>query len=352
MDLGVKQTSTSPKKAAKGSSRVPINDFESSVIDEITQDRLRQSRVIAQQMETIGKLHRALSQFSDRDYRRTSFSGHDTFNMTDSFVSDDVLPVTHDQEVQTDLTIPESVNLGSIIADHKKLQSQAVASERALQSERAKAHRVLQACARVARTGSVSSPALAKWISLGLDEFSQIDRSRVMSTDDGILGIPVRRALAFSTAQSSVTVSPASSQIRTTLSEGHSPTGGLDLDIIYGNFHPNDSHAVLEETFTLSPRGGDRAEVSVNRFAMSPPPDAQILAGDWWTGFCLVHLDIPNTVAKGRYGLHGIELSLEENIVHAKIGAGLSMDGIFDFEGKKIIWGNGQVWVKERASYG
>ncbi len=66
-----------------------INDFENIVIDELTQERLRQSRVIAQQTDTIGKLHRALSQFTDRDYRR--FTPVDSVNVSETFLVDDVL---------------------------------------------------------------------------------------------------------------------------------------------------------------------------------------------------------------------------------------------------------------------
>lgn len=320
-----------------------INDFENIVIDELTQERLRQSRVIAQQTDTIGKLHRALSQFTDRDYRR--FTPVDSVNVSETFLVDDVLSGARDDEVQTDLIMPGFSDIAALFEEHKKLQTHAKATEIALQAERAKARRVMQACARVVRTGSISSPALAKWISFGLDEFSQLDRSRIMSYDDGNSGLPVHSSIR----------SPSSARVHGSLSEGHSPIAGLDLDMVYGNFHPNDySRTELEETFAMSPRDlVDPNPLLVDRFEMSPPPDKELLVGHWWTGFSLVHLSNSNEVIKGTYGLHGIQLDLEPTgEVHATMGSGLKMDGVFDFGAKKIKWTNGQLWTKEEASYG
>lgn len=297
------------RTSSKGEFRnspIQINEYESSVIDEITLERLRQSRIIAQQLETIGKLHRALAKFTDRDTRRISF-GNESYTANEpSIMEDELLHHTADVGCQTDITMSHDIDL--------------------------------------------SGRTRVEWIS-SPHEFSVLESSsRVMSFDDGV--VP-RRKVAYTTTHSSATTTPSSTGVslpRQALSEGDSPLAGLDIEMMYGSFLPNSGAppTVHEEVDPLSPR-------TIARYRMESfdePNDIfklSDLTGNWWTGFSLVHLDEPtnwSSCLRGRYGLRGIEVRMKgSGVGMSGLPGGLELDG--EFENNQLRWTNGQVWTKE-----
>jgi hypothetical protein len=264
----------------------PINvtDFENRIIDELNQERLRQSRIIARQHETIGKLNRALEQWTERDSRRGSF-----FHSSSSFKLPPISPPPDlgfiDASAQTDITIGDEIYnaeemrrmMGVISAENRKLLSQNREVDQALYHEREKTKRMLAVCTKISCTspteserGGLTSPILAKWISLGLDDFSYSIRSRVGTVDEAYLRLPspmgysnIRRScMSHGSPFGSPSHTPDSSP-KKALSEGDSPNEGVDLDIMYGSFEP--STMMPKEAVALTPRAADSGDIKFLR---------------------------------------------------------------------------------------
>ena len=239
------------------------------MIDELNQERLRQSRIIARQLDTIGRLNRALEQLMHRDSRRLSFS----YISASKSPSHSISPMPdlgfEDVGVQTDITIDDEISnpdelkriLGMVTAENRKLvaQNRSVDKELFLEKERAK--RILAVCTRISTSaspggdgsGGLPSPTLAKWISLGLDDATYTGRGRVGSADDLCLDLPSQRH--FRRNRSNSYSSTADSPQRVILSEGNSPIKGVDLDMMYGSFEPVTD--MPQEAVALTPRAAD-----------------------------------------------------------------------------------------------
>ena len=256
---------------------INITEFENRVIDELNEERLRQSRIIARQHDTIGKLNRALEQLSERDSRRSSF-----FHSSSSFRLPPTSPPPdtgfNDASVQTDITIGDEIYnademrrmLGVISAENRKLVSQNRVVDHALHQEREKTKRILAVCTKISCTsptdsdrGGLTSPTLAKWISLGLDDFTYSIRSRVGTADDAFLQLPSpfgsqhhrRSCVSHGSPYSPSPASTPYESPKKALSEGDSPHAGVDLDIMYGSFEPFSS--MPKEAVALTPRASD-----------------------------------------------------------------------------------------------
>ena len=472
-------------QAIRSSRTGPINitEFENRVIDELNQERLRQSRIIARQHDTIGKLNRALEQLTERDSRRASF-----FHSTSSFRLPPTSPSPDigfaDAGVQTDITIDDEIYnaedmrrmMNVISAENRKLLSQNREVDQALHHEKEKTKRILAVCTKISCSsptdsdrGGLTSPTLAKWISLGLDDFSYSLRSRVGTADDAaMLHLPTpfhrtdphrRSCVSHGSPYSSSPNTPfPDDSPKKALSEGDSPHGGVDLDMMYGSFEPPSS--MPKEAVALTPRAADHGDIKFLRCVAgtyivgdystsSPDPSsfktviirlgphrgiplrcklfdthedvtitgtsAQVVAtitstgekvhgqfssseitwnessvfyprvwtrvphltvaGDWWTGFCILSLSLSDDLSgtfRGKWGSRMVEIRLMEMSVTGD-GADRQIqwqvDGIMggggsgkSDHGSRIVmhgqmkrkfsensffvieWGNGQVW--------
>ena len=372
--------------------RVNTCDLDSPVIEELQQERLRQSRIIARQLDTIGKLKRALDLvMGERSSRRGSLSlpmlALPDLNIPDIEFSDVGLQTepsqnrTRSQDADYD-QIKRA--LGYLAEENLRLSHQRNATEEALLAEKEKAKRILTVCTRISSSpggnSGISSPALAKWVSLGLEDTVFPSRDRTETFDDGFF----HKSAPGAVAESSTTRS------RSALSEGDTPVAGLDLDMVYGNafdhsgasnFHPDafpmtpkasfrkhevqrslcgtywngqssvslslraddlevicpDKETYLirvldSETVLLSQDGGGavKGRIRVSRIEWPSLETiwekiegfAEKLAGHWWTGFSIVTL-LPTPDMSGRlegtWGFHQITLTASS---HLKVDGG------------------------------
>ena len=457
---------------------INITEFENRVIDELNQERLRQSRIIARQHDTIGKLNRALEQLTERDSRRASF-----FHSTSSFRLPPTSPSPDigfaDAVVQTDITIDDEIYnaddirrmMNVISAENRKLVSQNREVDQALYQEREKTKRILAVCTKIScgsptdsDRGGLTSPTLAKWISLGSDDFTYSIRSRVGTADDAILQLPTpfhktnrhrRSCVSHGSPYSSSPCTPFPDESpKKALSEGDSPHAGVDLDIMYGSFEPSSS--MPKEAVALTPRASDHGDIKFLRsvagtYIVGDDPSSSSdtpsiktviirlgahrgiplrcklvethedvtitgasgqvvatisstgekiygqfsspkitwnessvfyprvwtrvsstgIAGDWWTGFCILNLSSSDDLSgtfRGKWGSRFVEIRLMEMVragdqVHWQVdgvmggggsgksdsGSRIVMHGLMKpkFLGNEffvIEWGNGQVW--------
>jgi len=409
MELSGRGPDSPPVRHAR-SGPVPTTEFECEIIEELNQERLRQSRIIARQHDTIGKLNRALEQLMHRDSRRLSF----TSSAANKSPTHSLSPIPDlgfcDAGVQTDVTIGDDISnpedlkriLGMVTAENRKLLAMNRSVDRELYKERERAKRIIAVCTRISTSDvsppGLTSPTLAKWISLGLEDSKYTGRGRVGSADDLDLDLPSERRNRRrhrSSSYSSTNDSPK----RAFLSEGNSPIKGVDLDMMYGSFEPVTD--MPNEAVALTPKATDSFDArfltnhvagtylvnsrtaviirlgpnrtiplvgsipseghppaSSNSFTVTGtttrliatlsqtnfriygiyregkifwdnPPDCSRLpfgssnwqkchfipAGDWWTGFTMIHLqkneDMSGT-SRGRWGLRTAELRLVE----------------------------------------
>lgn len=223
-------------RAVSRKNMISTTDIDSPVVDELQKERLRQSRVIARQLDTIGKLKRALDMIiADRSSRRSSVAYLPPIPDVDVPPEIDFCDIGLQTENSgrrgTDLD-PDDVRyaLSYLNTENQKLQEKHGAAEAALRTEREKAKRILTVCTRIssAPDSGISSPALAKWVSLGLEEAGYPPRQRTETFDDSILNQVCRFPVRIDRAS-------ASTRSRSALSEGDSPVAGLDLDMVYGS---------------------------------------------------------------------------------------------------------------------
>jgi hypothetical protein len=266
-------------------------DIDSPIIEELQQERLRQSRIIARQLDTIGKLKRALDMIvMDRSGRRGSWIAPSIS------IPDVIIPAEieySDFSLQTDPPVPAKASdadndqvrkaLGYLAEENLKLSKLQRDSEEVLKAEREKTKRILTVCSRISSSpdSGISSPALAKWVSLGLEESVFPARPRTETIDDSI----VCRTAKFPLQQNDQTGS-STTRSRSALSEGDSPVAGLDLDMIYGTNYEGNSHHP-QDAVPLTPRvsqSEDTMKILISN-----------LAGSYWTGDEVMSLSISSS---------------------------------------------------------
>ena len=255
--------------------KAPITTYycDSPIVEELQQERLQQSRIIARQLDTIGKLKRALDMVMlDRSGRRGSWSPP-VLNIPDVLLHHDVEYI--DVGVQTDSSSTRSRSqdadydqvrraLGLLAEENLRLARDRHESEEALMAQKARTNRILTVCTRISSSpghAGISSPALAKWVSMGLEEVEFPIRDRTETFDDACLHRPARDNGGSTTTRS-----------RSALSEGDAPVDGLDLDMIYGSsFEVTDFNSHHPDAFPLTPKASHKDEIGQ-------------LAGSYWTG--------------------------------------------------------------------
>ena len=296
-------------------------DFESKIVEELQQERLAQSRIIAQQLDAIGRLKHALEMMMGERSSRKSC-------MMMGFIEQAEKRNFVDACVQTALEGPEDEDirraLGYLLSENMQLSLRHREAEAALRDERQKSRRVLTVCLRVASSNycKISSTALAKWVSLGLDDGKFATRHRTETFDDIFLP---RRNLNESSL----------SRARSAYSEGDSPRAGLDLDMVYGiNFES--ASVVPLNSVPLSPREAER--------------DADCdLEGIYWTG---VSVGIMRMTPEGY-----LECSkLRGGHVHATVNNELTVmsddetiGGYFDSARGSVLWEDQSEWRRMDA---
>lgn len=237
---------------------IPTIDFESDLVDELQQERLRQSRIIANQLDVIGKLRHALEMMmSDRSSRVS--------NASTSIGERHIRHERRDSCSQTacDEADSELVKkaLSYLYVENRELLHRHKESEQALRSEREKSKRILKVCSRMSsgKGCSISSPALAKWVSLGLEELEVPHRNRTETFDDSVLPRFWGCEEGSSTTRS-----------RSAFSEGNSPRAGFDLDMVYG-INVGTPSVLPDYALPMTPRAGGGDLVT-------------LLEGVYWTG--------------------------------------------------------------------
>lgn len=236
-------------------------DFESKVIQELQEERLRQSRIIANQMDTIGKLRHALDQMMvDRSSRRTSISHSPSLpfvSVPDSSGGSMVECTSCESPGRRN---SHSVDLESV---HKAIS--------ALDTNRFYGGTPREGLQRPHRIQPVpesglSSPALAKWASMGFDEGGYTNRPRTETFDDV--------NICFSRMPLSVLNGSMTTRSRSALSEGDSPVAGLDLDMVYGSaFETANAACLPKNAFPLTPKAMNQPAIILSE-----------VAGAYWTG--------------------------------------------------------------------
>ena len=330
-----------------GASKAPIavTDFESRVIEDLNLERFQQSKTIAQQLDTIGKLKAALGQMVDRTTRRRSLPQGPAYGVPISPSDEEPTTVC----VQTDAvsngdlsTVAElHQRICLVNAENRRLQVHARTADSALKSERAKARRIIEACARIASPHGpvgLSSPALAKWVSMGLEDTIFTTRTRTETFDDSALPrvrrLPLLQLGSLRMARS-----------RDALSEGDSPVAGLDLDMVYGSF---EAVGVLtpSDAVAMTPRS------SSDYLRSSDPIRLTRLAGTYWTGSTtgVLRFDRENPLCLTGLWESGTDQFVElvskgEGVVMRFLKTGDTLDGLI--EGENLVWATGGlVWEK------
>lgn len=254
-------------------------DPESPLVEELQHERLRQSRIIARQLDTIGKLKRALDLVMlERSGRRGSLTPR-TLSIPDLIIPPDV--DFTDIGLQTDTVSNRSRSqdadydqvkraLGYLAEENLRLTRDRQESEQALLVEKAKAKRILTVCTRISSSpgqSGISPPALAKWVSMGLEDASFPVRERTETFDDGQYRRSARNSMVPMDHLGSTTT-----RSRSALSEGDSPVDGLDLDMIYGSsFDVPGFLDVHPDAVPLTPKASNKDTISE-------------LCGFYWTG--------------------------------------------------------------------
>jgi hypothetical protein len=413
-DAPIVQSSTNRK------AMISTIDFESKVIHELQEERLRQSRIIANQMDTIGKLRHALDQMMvDRSSRTTSISHSPML----PFLS---VPYSSGGSMvwSTSCESPGRRNRHSVDSESVRKAISALETNRFDNGTPREGLQMPHGIQAVPESG-LSLPALAKWVSMGFDEGGYSNRPRTETFDDVNIGI--------SRMPLSVLNGSNTTRSRSALSEGDSPVAGLDLDMVYGSAFETATAACLpKNAFPLTPKAtnqpaiilsevagaywtgteviclgtlrnypetlfgetcaGDKC-VSVRvsgkslvaNLAMQGIPrnvdgifsgdsicwvtgekwhridTNKILVGDWWTGFCMIHLvssDDCNGSVSGRWGVRRIEIrpltEFAQGLGDIKGSMGQESFDMFGtvepLPGRsdlnRIRWSNGQVWER------
>ena len=307
-------------------------DFESKLVEELQQERLRQSRIIANQLDVIGKLRHALERMMcDRSSRMSTIQLFSMEKRPSVF--------RQDAYVQTSYSGPdeEAIKnaLSFLYAENQELYIRQKESEDALRTEREKTKRVLRVCSRIstARSSAISSPAFAKWVSLGLEEATVSTRNRTESFDDSLL-LKLPRLYGEDSC---------TTRSRSAFSEGDSPKAGFDLDMVYGMNFETPSALVPHDAVPMTPRAGS---------VMSPLDADEVcrLEGLYWTG------DSVGWIQRVSAGY--LECSLLEGgciIPQEVTDTGITfltsanertMRGVYCKEKKKISWDNWIEWKR------
>lgn len=313
--------------------KAPIStiDTDSALVEELQQERLRQSRIIARQLDTIGKLKRALDMVMiEKSSRRSSVAGGPV-RVPDINIPPDIELADAGQlaDANTMRTRTEDVDydqvrraLGYLAEENIRLSRERQDSEEALKAEREKAKRILTVCTRITSSpdSGISSPALAKWVSLGLEESVFPPRPRTETIDDSV----VCRSLRFPEGPGG----SSTTRSRSALSEGDSPVAGLDLDMIYGSSFEAHSHAHPDDAVPLTPKASGQSN---RRYY------AHTLGGAYWTGNEVVFLQAVNEST-----LEGLSVSITLN---ASFPVFQSREGSSGrVLGSSLKWESGEQW--------
>ena len=331
------------------SRKAPIQtlEFESQIIEELQQERLRQSRIIARQLDTIGKLKQALDQLiSERSSRRSSVCHSqvqplgffppetDQCDAETQTYGSATATSDHEDDIDEIRTALTRVN-----AENQRLQSRTNIADYALRAEKAKTQRILNVCTRIssAPESGISSPALAKWVALGLEDGVFSDRQRTETFDD-------TAALRLAWLPAKSLDSSLFTRSRSALSEGDSPVAGLDLDMIYGSFDAPSS--VPRDAVPMTPKAGDEN---------SDPDFLRQAAGSYWTGS---HVAVLRVNPSKTYMLigdwsDGQPIAVAGHPPRALTAVfqsnGRRIDGSIDKNRRSIRWESGDIW--ERIDY-
>jgi hypothetical protein len=314
---------------------VPTVEFENHVIHDLQEERLRQSRIIARQLDTIGRLNRALDQMRDRSFRRP-FSDSIIINSPSSNS-----PFHEDASTQTDgLWLPtpsdtSAVRVALIRVNqvNEEYRERNECLEMELDTERGRIRRILTVCDRLmAATVPMSASSLARWIILGLEGFTSPSRERTNTYS----GFCRDDASIQSTPLPMYRSPPLEIRDRDALSEGESPVDGFDLDIIFGSFEPNSMMA--RGSTPLSPRAAEAGD----------PVLLRALAGTYWTGAQTALLRFsPGTPLEGLWGDQPVTVTGSDNCVMVIFkSTNRSVEGVYFPETRTLRWLSGQVWSR------
>ena len=318
-------------KAACAKAPISTVDTDSVLVEELQQERLRQSRIIARQLDTIGKLKRALDMVMiEKSSRRSSVTGGPVripdvnipadIDLVDAGQLADSNPVrTRAEDVDYDQVRRA---LGYLAEENIRLSRERQDSEEALRAEREKAKRILTVCTRITSSpdSGISSPALAKWVSLGLEESIFPPRPRTETIDDSV----VCRSLRFPEGPGG----SSTTRSRSALSEGDSPVAGLDLDMIYGSSFEPHSHAHPDDAVPLTPKASNQSNRCNHAYA---------LGGAYWTGSEVIFLQSVNEAT-----LEGQNVSITMN---SSFPFFQSQDGSSgQVIGSRLKWDSGEQW--------
>ena len=342
-------------ETVKARETVAVTEFESAIIQELNQERLNQSRTIAKQLDTIGKLKEALGQMTERTFHRpyqisTCIIPEPTSISPTGLCSTAVQSNTH--------VLLENEN--------RRLVAELALANSALSRERAKSSRIATVFSRLASPladNVLSSPDIAKWVVMGLEDSNFFsNRARTGTFDDSFVP-SIRRP---GSCVSDITFTSR----RRALSEGNTPVAGLDLDMMYGSFggegpdvcglSMSPRHSIRMQNaadvcgFSLSPRHSIRMQndskywdgevVRLDNLPGSEQvfPD-ESLVGTWWTGFGWLELELFSDSVGGRWGHHFIHVYSTAGFrIIAHITGEVYMVGTRGEN--RIVWGNGQRW--------